>query len=311
MTDAVLPRVLTRPRIEWQTMALIGAQWFCFGVLTWFWRDLGWWIVAPLGAYLVCLHGSLQHEALHGHPTRSRLLNELLLFPPIGLWFPYRRYRKLHLQHHNDDHLTDPAVDPESRYMDPQAWSSTPGWLRPLYVFNNSMLGRFLVGPALSSVHFVTDEARQIARGNGEIATDWALHLAGCAIVWWWVSAVCGMPLWQYVLFVAYWGNSLTMMRSYAEHRAHDQVSCRTIVVESNPVVGLLFLNNNLHAAHHENPTLPWYALPEYYRSNRTRLIERNCGYVMKGYCEIARRWGLRPKEPVAHPLPASLKTKG
>jgi hypothetical protein len=31
----------------------------------------------------------------------------------------------------------------------------------------------------------------------------------------------------------------------------------------------------------------------------------------MRGYGEIARRWGLRPKEPVAHPLPESLKRDG
>jgi fatty acid desaturase len=71
-------------------------------------------------------------------------------------------------------------------------------------------------------------------------------------------------------------------------------------------VVALLFLNNNLHAAHHESPALPWYALPDYYRSNRTRLIEANCGSVINGYSEIARRWGLKPKEPVAHPLPGT-----
>ena len=304
MTDAVLPRAIARPRIEWLTLALIVAHWLCFGALTWCWRELGWWVVTPVGAYLVCLHGSLQHEALHGHPTRSRVFNELLLFPPISLWFPYRRYVKLHLQHHNDDHLTEPSADPESYYMDPQAWAATPVWLKPVYVANNAMLGRFLLGPAIATVHLVIGEARLMLRGDHQVMEAWALHLVGCAIVWWWVSVVCGMPFWQYVLFIAYWGNSLTMMRSYAEHRAHDQVSCRTIVVESTPVVGLLFLNNNLHAAHHENPSLAWYALPGYYRANKTRLIEQNCGYVMKGYGEIARRWGLRPKEPVAHPLP-------
>ena len=47
-----------------------------------------WVVLAPLGAYLVALHGSLQHEALHGHPTRSAVVNELLVFLPVSLWFP-------------------------------------------------------------------------------------------------------------------------------------------------------------------------------------------------------------------------------
>jgi fatty acid desaturase len=279
-----------------------------FALLIYFWRELGWWIVAPLGAFLVCLHGSLQHEALHGHPTSSRLFNELLVFPPTGLWFPFRRYRALHLKHHDNDHLTDPEFDPESYYLDPQAWSGTPGWLKVLYSANNSMAGRFVLGPAIATARLVAGEFRLMAQGDREVILSWALHGVGVLIVCWWVTVVSGMPFWQYVLFVAYWGNSLTLMRSYAEHRAHESAGCRTIVVETHPVIGLMYLNNNLHMAHHERPGLPWYELPDYYRANRQRLLSENCAYLMRGYGEIARRWGLRPKEPVAHPMPETLK---
>src|SRR6476661_2596243 len=110
---AALPRRAVA-NVEWQTVWLMAAVWIAFGSLLWFWQALGWWIVAPLGAYLVALHGSLQHEALHGHPTRNRLVNELAVSVDPGLWFPYRRYRKLHLTHHNDENLTDPQLDPES-----------------------------------------------------------------------------------------------------------------------------------------------------------------------------------------------------
>ena len=58
-------------------------------------------------------HSSLQHEALHGHPTRSAALNEALVFLPLGLLFPYRRFKMLHLRHHNNSALTDPYDDPE------------------------------------------------------------------------------------------------------------------------------------------------------------------------------------------------------
>jgi fatty acid desaturase len=291
-------------RVEWWTLGVIAIFWGAFGLLTWNWQTLTFWLVTPIGAFLVCLHGSLQHEALHGHPTRSALFNEALVFLPVSLWFPYRRYRALHVIHHNNDDLTDPARDPECRYFDPQRWAGVPGWLKPVYTANNSMLGRFILGPALSSVVFLRDEARLLLKGDREVIVGWALHAVGMAIVWWWVSLVCAMPFWQYVLLVAYWGNSLTMMRSYAEHRAHESVGCRTIVVETNPVIGFMFLNNNLHMAHHERPWLAWYDLPGYYRSHREQLLKDNCGYLMHGYGELARRWGLRPKEPVAHPLP-------
>lgn len=311
MTDVALPRPSVRLGVEWKTAGLVAGHWLAFGCLTYFWRDLGWLIVTPLGAYLVCLHGSLQHEALHGHPTRSRLVNELLLFPPISLWFPYRRYRTLHLKHHDNDHLTDPAVDPESYYMDPQAWAGTPTWLRIIYTANNAMLGRFLLGPGIATARFIAAEFRRMAAGERDVIAAWALHGLGIGIVWLWVSVVSGMPFWQYVLFVAYWGNSFTMMRSYAEHRAHDRIGCRTIVVETHPLIGLMFLNNNLHMAHHEAPGIAWYDLPAYYRAHKERLLKDNCGYLMRGYGELARRWGLKPKEPIAHPLPRSLKVDG
>ena len=72
--------------------------------------------------------------------------------------------------------------------------------------------------------------------------------------------------------------------------------------METNPLVAFMYLNNNLHMAHHEVPRLAWHRLPAYYRANRTRLLADNCAYLMRGYREIARRWLLVPKEPVAHP---------
>jgi fatty acid desaturase len=164
------------------------------------------------------------------------------------------------------------------------------------------MLGRFLLGPAISTARLVVSEAGLVAAGDRRAIKAWLLHGLALAVVWVWVSAICGMPFWHYVLFIAYWGNSLSMMRSYAEHRAHEEVGCRTIVVETNPIVSLLFLNNNLHMAHHEQPNLPWYEIPAYYQRHRDRLLKENCAYLVKGYGAIARRWLLKPKEPVRHP---------
>lgn len=296
-----------RRPVEWPTWFALGGLWLAFGLLTTFHASLPWWIVTPAGAYLVAFHGSLQHEALHGHPTRNPLINELLIFPALSLWIPYRRYRKLHLTHHRNDQLTDPQDDPESYYLDPQAWEKTPLPVKWLFTINNAMLGRFVFGPAIATVRFIACETKLILAGDREVLNAWVLHGLGIAVLWLWVSAICGMPFWAYVFGIAYWGNSLTMMRSYAEHRAHDMPGCRVIIVESNPLMSFLYLNNNLHMPHHELPRLPWYRLPSYYRANKDRLIKENCAYLMHGYCEIARHWLFKPKEPVAHPNMASL----
>ena len=62
--------------------------------------QLAWWQLALLGGPLLCLHDSLQHEILHGHPTRLPWLNDLLGWAPLSLWIAYARYRDSHRLHH-------------------------------------------------------------------------------------------------------------------------------------------------------------------------------------------------------------------
>lgn len=289
--------------IEWPTVALIALMYGLLALLMWFFHDLPWWLVLPAGAYLVALHGSLQHEALHGHPTRNRLVNEVLVAVSPSLWFPYRRYRKLHLTHHNDEHLTDPRLDPESYYLLPDHWAGLPAPLKQLYTINNTLAGRMILGPIIAAVRFWTSELAAILKGDREILQAWLLHIPACAVTLFYALWVCGIPLSQYVLLFVYPGIALMLVRSFCEHQAAENQSERTIIVEASPFWSLLFLNNNLHVAHHTRPRLAWYELPAYYRTERDSLIARNNGYRMNGYGEIFRRYFFKPKEPVAHPL--------
>ncbi len=103
-------------RTEAPTWLLIFLVYGGWGGLTWFHDSIAWWLLAPAGAWLIALHGSLQHEALHLHPTRHAWLNTLLAGAPLGLWMPYPIYRDSHLAHHAAASLTDPLGDPESCY---------------------------------------------------------------------------------------------------------------------------------------------------------------------------------------------------
>jgi fatty acid desaturase len=289
--------------IEWPTVALIVPMYAALALLLWYFTRLPWWVAAPIGAYLVALHGSLQHEALHGHPSRNRLVNELLVSINPSLWFPYRRYRKLHLTHHNDEHLTDPQLDPESYYLLPDDWARLRTPLKQLYTLNNTLAGRMIMGPIIASIRFWSSEAHAMIKGEREIIQAWLLHIPASAVTLVYALWVCDIPFWQYVLFLAYPGIGLSLVRSFCEHQAAADQGERTIIVEASPFWSLLFLNNNLHIAHHTKPRLPWYELPAYYRSERDALIAKNHGYRMNGYGEIFRRYFFRPKEPVAHPL--------
>src|ERR1700716_4448439 len=73
-------------------------------------------IVAPIAAVLITLHGSLQHEIVHGHPTRWDGINRLIAIVPLSLWLPFQRYRQGLLAHHVYERILDPFDDPESYY---------------------------------------------------------------------------------------------------------------------------------------------------------------------------------------------------
>jgi fatty acid desaturase len=223
------------------------------------------------GAWLVAWRSSLQHEIVHGHPTGSRAINTAIGILPLALWLPFERYRATHLTHHNDARLTDPLDDPESRYVT----------ARQFYIM----------------------EFTAMCRGDLRRVRAWSGHaIAVCAVLAW-IVIVCDMSPWLYIAAFVVPGTSLMLVRSFCEHFAAHEITYRTAVVEGTGPLALLFLFNNLHAAHHEQPQLPWYRLPCWYRDNRARLLKQNGGLVYQSYGEIFRRNLLRPYHQVLHPF--------
>ncbi len=79
-------------------------------------------------------------------------------------------------------------------------------------------------------------------------------------------AGACHISPAVYALAVVYPSISLNQLRSFAEHRSHADPRLRTNVVETGWAFSLLFLNNNLHVAHHAKPSMPWYRLPRAWR---------------------------------------------
>ncbi len=286
---------------EWGTLLLIIACYAAWLLVAFWLSAIGLWLAIPVMGLVAALHSSLTHEALHGHPFRTRWINEALMALPLTLCIPYNRFRDLHLAHHRDSNLTDPYDDPESNYLDPVVWNTLPGWKKALYAANNTLLGRMVLGPAIGQVAFFRDEWRGAIRGDRDILLAWALHIPGVAVVLW-VVAQTAMPIWAFVVS-AYIGLGLVKIRTFLEHRAHEKVRGRTVVVEDRGLLAFLFLNNNLHVVHHMNPNAPWYRLPALYREGKDRYLTCNEAYVYRSYGEIFRRYFWRAKDPVAHPL--------
>ncbi len=288
--------------IEWPTLAVALGVHTGLGLVTYFFHALPWYVVLTVASYLTALHSSLQHEVLHGHPTRSAWFNEALISIPFALVYPYRRYKALHLRHHNDEYLTDPYEDPESYYRSQGDWNATPRYFKQILKFNNTAFGRLTLGPALTSLTFWLSELRLTGTDPRLLARPWLLHLAGMVPLFGWIVVVCDISVWEYVVFFAYPATSLILLRSFAEHQASEQVGNRTTIVDAAPIWGLLYLNNNLHFAHHKYPRAAWYRLPAIFRRERAAMLEENHGYLFNGYSEILGRYAFRPKETNAHP---------
>jgi fatty acid desaturase len=290
------PRIikLRRGRVEWPTIVLAVAIYGGWAALTYWFDAVAWWLALPLAAWLTAWHMSLQHEVLHGHPTKSRRVNGALGFAPLSLWLPYERYRQLHLSHHRDHLLTDPLDDPESYYLSPENWYQRPWLVRMLTRFRNTSAGRLLLNPAFAIPHFLIGDARALLAGSRRHWRIWTVHLLGVAAILTWVIGVCHIPLWQYLVFFVYPGFALASLRSFAEHRAAAMPGHRTAIVENATVFGLLFLYNNLHVVHHDHPFMPWYAIPAYYRAHRAKLIQQNAGLVYNGYRDVIGRYLFR-----------------
>ena len=286
---------------EWPTWVALAGCYLAWLASLWAFGQIGLWALIPM-ALSVAFHSSLQHEVLHGHPTRSAALNEALIWLPLGLYMPYRRFRDTHLYHHNDNRLTDPYDDPESFYVAEGDFSRLGPVMRGLLGINATFGGRILIGPALALIGFWRAEVRAAAEGDRVIRIAWGHHASGLCLVVpfiWWME----VPLWLYALLAAYPGYSLIMVRSFIEHRADDDPKRRSGIVESGRFFSLLFLNNNLHRVHHEKPTVSWFRLPALYRAERPRYLAENGGYLVHGYSEVLTRWLVRRREPVVHPL--------
>src|SRR5690606_12017203 len=164
------------------------------------------------------------------------------------------------------------------------------------------MVGRFFLGPWLSSIGFVIDDIKQMIAGDKAIRKAWLLHAIGLVVVVPIVIFGFGMPLWLYILVPAWFGQSLISIRTFAEHQWSEHPEGRTVIIERSPL-SFLFLNNNLHFVHHKKPTVAWYELPRLYRENREAWLKANNGYAYPNYLALLKAYAFKAKEPVVHPV--------
>jgi fatty acid desaturase len=287
---------------EWPTWLLIaaiyGGSWLTLAN----WRALGDGPATVLTIWWSAWYMSLQHELIHGHPTPWPWLNRVFGYAPLAIWYPYRLYRDSHLAHHNDFHLTMPALDTESQYVSPEVWAGMGRTAQLFRWFNKTFWGRVLVGPALAIGGTLVEAVRQPLRGDWRYVPMWLAHVAMVVSMLWLIEHAFGVPAWWYLLAISYPAQSLAMIRSYYEHRPAADHKQRIVLNEAGWFFRVLFLNNNLHLVHHDLPSLPWYLLPRVYHARRATYNVRSGGFHVNGYGELMRRYGFRAIDAPVHP---------
>ena len=278
-------------RIEWPTAGVAAAISGGFAAVL-----LGHQRV-PLAVTIVALavlggwYNSLQHEVIHGHPTPWRRLNTALAIVPLGLVVSFGRYREIHLAHHREPELTDPARDPESFYVSAETWQRSGPARRAMHHALRTLAGRLVLGPVV----FAWRNWRyEVATTGASAAVRRVVgHVVGVIAVLALVRA-SGLPLWAYVVGVSWGGGALSLLRSFAEHRSVDQ-GTRSAVVRCGRFFSLLYLNNNLHHTHHTQPWLPWFELPAAHSAlDGDRAAAAGAG-LYRGYGEVVRRYLVVP----------------
>lgn len=266
-----------------------------------YWHTLGLLPATVLLIWFTAWYMSLQHELIHGHPTRFPRLNQLFGTLPLAVWYPYGLYRDSHLAHHHNDRLTVPVDDPESYYFTEQTWARFTPWQKRIIHARNNFLGRLLLAPLLDIVQTLGSAVAAFRQLRLRAMLMWLVHgalLAGLVV---WMRHVGFSPVW-FVLAVSYPALALTKVRSFLEHRAADDPLARSVINEAGIFWQVLFLNLNYHSVHHDLPGVPWYGLKALYQQNRAAYQQRNHGFVVKGYGQWLRQFWDKAVDVTVHP---------
>ena len=201
------------------------------------------------------------HECVHRTVFRPAWANDALAWV-LGLLLaiPSLDFRYFHFAHHR--HTQDPLLDPELAEAKPStvggyllALSAFPYWISTAKWFWALAIGRnYAAYLPKNKQAAVTRQARQY------------LALYALAIL---VSVVCQtwllLQLWVLPLLIGQ-----PFLRAYlmAEHTGCDHsrdMFANTRSVLANPLVRALFWNMPLHAEHHADAQVPFWALPQAY----------------------------------------------
>lgn len=284
---------------NWITWIILILVYALFLASTYFHSSIPTLALFLLGGFTIAWFGSVQHELIHDHPSRYTWLNEMLGFPPLNPFLPFKIYKESHILHHQSKPLTMPGEDTESYYLDYYQWENSNRLTKSFWIIYQTFVGRMIFGPVVTTGQFLKEELG-LAMRPSRLFT-WVIHLLGCLVLLQYLIWI-ELPFWKYLICFVYPGVSLTMMRSYAEHRPAENPMEQSILINAHPFFRLLYLDNNLHLVHHHHQSEPWWRLRQIFEANREEYIKASNGFYYEGYWEIVRKYLFTPRDNPVHP---------
>ncbi len=228
---------------------------------------------------------NLIHDSSHWNLTRNKKINDIVadIFGGFVMLSPVKLYRKSHLLHHK--YLGHPELDPDlkmhSRYEYDDSGPPYTKWYKNVLhlLFNFNSWSDSNIG-SLGEMNL-----RQKVLCILWWVTVFCIISALITVKW----AVLGMGFWQLARATTYHA-----IRTIAEFLDHSGLAVGSITKSSrmikypNPILkGLLHPHNdNFHALHHFDPTIPQYnlAIAQNYiveQSTQFRKIRKNDSYFV------------------------------
>lgn len=217
-----------------------------------------WQIALVLQGIVVCFLFTLEHEATHKTPFRSKVLNEWVgRACGVLLLLPFEWFRYFHLAHHRHTNIPgkDPELTsggkPETRWQYIRHVSGLPYWLGMAKVTLDCARGKM-------------DPAYIPTRARPRIIRETRVMLAIYAAVA--ISLFfTPLPFWIWLLPVLL-GQPFLRLYLLAEHGrcafvANMFQNSRTTY--TNRIVRFLAWNMPYHTEHHTLPNVPFHKLPD------------------------------------------------
>jgi|GEM_PF-6533458 len=226
---------------------------------------------------------AMVHECVHHHFVTPRLANRVIATVASAFIFTnYEVYRSRHIGHHAD--TCGPSDTEGEPYTFTSRWQIVTAFLGGgvAYILSLPMLG-FWVSAGASPKWISGARARRRIRINQVVwVATMALIIGLClvdlrATAFVWLIPAAAFLTGPFVF---------VLMPEHYDAPGPGVVTSNTRTCVSNPVMRFVFLNTNLHTAHHDRPAVPWTGLPARHDEIAATIDEE---WVFSGYLAFYR----------------------